>query len=302
LKIEKLSGRALITALFIASPVGLAIAQERVTEKPTQSVSTEANADKPNPAEKGGQLVGEREQQAEKAPLVPPAPLVVKTGSSTIAIPVDVVPSVNKYEERPVAMTNVIVGSRFGYRRDPFTRRSKFHSGLDIKARAGDPIAASYAGVVKFAGWFSGYGNWVVVDHGGGITTHYAHLSGFAVEAGLKVSRGTLIGYAGSTGRATSPHLHYEVRIDGNPVDPLEPIALDPESDYFKSSSMPATPATLENKPAVGVPVETAAPVVPAQNRTTRSESGNEIVKPVKKTGAKEKAQPLARTAARCVI
>jgi murein DD-endopeptidase MepM/ murein hydrolase activator NlpD len=126
--------------------------------------------------------------------------------------------------------------SNFGYRRDPFTRRAKFHSGVDLKARWGDAVGASQAGIVQFAGWHHGYGNMVIVDHGGGVTTQYAHLSSFDVEPGAHVERGTIIGRAGSTGRATSPHLHYEVRIDGTATDPLQPLALDPSSDYFKLS------------------------------------------------------------------
>ena len=71
---------------------------------------------------------------------------------------------------------------------------------------------------MQFAGWHNGYGNLVIVDHGGGVTTYYAHLSSFELAVGANVERGTIVGYAGSTGRATSPHLHYEVRIDGSPL------------------------------------------------------------------------------------
>jgi murein DD-endopeptidase MepM/ murein hydrolase activator NlpD len=94
-------------------------------------------------------------------------------------------------------------------------------------------VCASQAGVVKFASWHSGYGYLVTVDHGGGITTNYAHLSRFNVVVGLKVTRGSIIGYAGSTGRSTSPHLHYEVRINDKPVHPLRSIFLDENSPYF---------------------------------------------------------------------
>jgi len=76
----------------------------------------------------------------------------------------------------------------------------------------------------------------IIVAHGGGLTTHYAHLSSFDVDAGARVERGTIIGRAGSTGRATSPHLHYELRLDGNPLNPFQPLALDPSSDYFKQA------------------------------------------------------------------
>lgn len=139
-----------------------------------------------------------------------------------------------KYEQRPV-ISNVKIGSLYGYRSDPFTGRAKFHSGVDIKARWGDPVGASHPGVVQFAGWYHGYGNLIVINHGGGVTTHYAHLSGYAVSVGMRVERGTIIGQAGSTGRATSPHLHYELRINDNPVNPLQPLALDATSGFFNT-------------------------------------------------------------------
>jgi murein DD-endopeptidase MepM/ murein hydrolase activator NlpD len=138
-----------------------------------------------------------------------------------------------KYVEQPVLASTVRVGSTFGYRIDPFSGQAKFHSGLDLKATWGDPVCASQAGVVKFASWHNGYGYLVTVDHGGGITTNYAHLSRFNVVVGLKVTRGSIIGYAGSTGRSTSPHLHYEVRINDKPVHPLRTIFLDEGSPYF---------------------------------------------------------------------
>ena len=147
-----------------------------------------------------------------------------------------------RYEARDATASSapVKVGSVFGYRRDPFTRREKFHSGVDIKARWGDPVGASQPGTVQFAGWHNGYGNLVIVDHGGGVTTYYAHLSSFELAVGAKVERGTIVGFAGSTGRATSPHLHYEVRIDGSAINPFQQVALDPSSAYFKQSR-PAT-------------------------------------------------------------
>ena len=186
--------------------------------------------------------------------VIPPAPVIVKKKANAILIPVELAdPDLkaksdkqsetrsdakpeSKYEERAVVASGPSVGSSFGYRRDPFTRRAKFHSGVDLKARWGDAVGASQAGIVQFAGWHHGYGNMVIVAHGGGVTTQYAHLSSFDVEPGVHVERGTIIGRAGSTGRATSPHLHYEVRIDGIAMDPLQPLALDPSSDYFKLS------------------------------------------------------------------
>jgi murein DD-endopeptidase MepM/ murein hydrolase activator NlpD len=170
--------------------------------------------------------------------VVPPAPVILKKSTNAIMIPALGTATVSKtepaYETRPSVKSNVSVGSIFGYRRDPFTRRAKFHAGVDIKARWGDPVGASQSGIVTFAGWYHGYGNLIIVSHGGGVTTHYAHLSSFDVEVGSRVERGTIIGRAGSTGRATSPHLHYEVRMDGNALNPFQPLTLDASSDYFK--------------------------------------------------------------------
>ena len=168
--------------------------------------------------------------------VIPPAPLVVRKDSAAVSIPAALANAESKYEERAAVSSSVSVGSGFGYRRDPFTRRAKFHSGADIKARWGDAVGASQAGVVTFAGWYHGYGNMIVINHGGGVATHYAHLSSFDVEVGTHVERGTIIGRAGSTGRATSPHLHYEVRFDGNALNPFQPLALDPSSEYFKQT------------------------------------------------------------------
>lgn len=115
--------------------------------------------------------------------------------------------------------------SPFGYRTDPFTGQRKFHAGQDIAAPSGTPIWAANDGVVVFTespASSGGYGNYTCIDHGGGFATCYAHQSSFAVSAGQHVARGQVIGYEGSTGNSTGPHLHYETRINGNPVDPMQ--------------------------------------------------------------------------------
>jgi murein DD-endopeptidase MepM/ murein hydrolase activator NlpD len=204
-----------------------------------QAPATEQEANQKKTAEPPAQQVVTEEAEI----IIPPAPIVTKRKTDAILIPIEEAQPEARYEERPVVSSNARVGSMFGYRRDPFTRRSKFHSGVDIKARWGDPIGASQAGTVKFAGWYHGYGKIVIIDHGGGITTHYAHLSSFDVFVGDRVERGVIVGRAGSTGRATSPHLHYEVRIDGNPVNPFQTIALDPSNEYFTKTQPPVAPA-----------------------------------------------------------
>jgi murein DD-endopeptidase MepM/ murein hydrolase activator NlpD len=108
----------------------------------------------------------------------------------------------------------------FGERLDPFSGEGAFHTGVDVSADYGAPIHVTADGVVTAADTHVGYGRMVVVDHGFGITTLYAHLSAYAVTAGTHVRRGEVIGYAGISGRSTGPHVHYEVRVNNAPVNP----------------------------------------------------------------------------------
>jgi murein DD-endopeptidase MepM/ murein hydrolase activator NlpD len=108
----------------------------------------------------------------------------------------------------------------FGSRMDPFNGEGAFHAGVDISCHYGQPIMAPADGVVTYAGFYSGYGRMIVVDHGNGITTRYGHLSGFAVTDGQTLRKGQVIGYVGMSGRSTGAHLHYEVRIHDTPVNP----------------------------------------------------------------------------------
>ncbi|MCB1450202.1 MAG: M23 family metallopeptidase, partial [Nitratireductor sp.] len=112
------------------------------------------------------------------------------------------------------------ISSPFGSRVDPFFGRAAMHSGTDFRAPTGTPARATANGTVIDAGRNGGYGNMVEIDHGGGFTTRYAHLSAIKVTAGQKVKRGDVIGLVGSTGRSTGPHLHYEVRKGGQAIDP----------------------------------------------------------------------------------
>lgn len=110
--------------------------------------------------------------------------------------------------------------SYFGRRDDPFTFGRAFHTGIDISAAPGTPVKATADGVVELSEWSGAYGKLVIIYHGNGIRTYYAHLSRFDAIAGQEVRRGQVIGASGSTGRVTSPHLHYEVRLGGSPVNP----------------------------------------------------------------------------------
>lgn len=112
------------------------------------------------------------------------------------------------------------VSSGFGLRKHPIHGDERFHTGVDLRGREGTEIRAAAEGVVKSAGRRGGYGNAVEIDHGGGVTTLYAHASSLAVEPGQKVEPGQALGAVGQTGQATGPHLHFEVRVEGKPVDP----------------------------------------------------------------------------------
>ena len=114
------------------------------------------------------------------------------------------------------------MASGFGYRSDPFTKVKKMHEGMDFTAKTGTPIYATGDGLVaKSDNTASGFGNHIVIRHGFGYETLYAHLSKYKVRAGQRVKRGDVIGYVGSTGRSEGPHLHYEVHKDGKVVNPL---------------------------------------------------------------------------------
>lgn len=110
--------------------------------------------------------------------------------------------------------------SSYGYRRDPFNGHAAFHAGIDFPGSFGQPILAAAKGRVSFVGQRQGYGNVVEVDHGNGLMTRYAHLSGFAARPGQPIARGGAIGRMGSTGRSTGTHLHFEVRLNGQPINP----------------------------------------------------------------------------------
>ncbi|BCB96396.1 membrane protein [Dissulfurispira thermophila] len=114
------------------------------------------------------------------------------------------------------------ITSEFGPRENPRYGGQEFHSGLDISAATGTPVRATADGIVSFAGWSAGNGNLVVVEHGFGYSTFYAHNSSIAVKVGQKVKRGDTIAYVGSTGNTTGPHLHYEVWHNGKAVNPVD--------------------------------------------------------------------------------
>ena len=115
----------------------------------------------------------------------------------------------------------MIVKSPQGFRIHPITGEYKYHSGVDLAADYGDPIYAAAAGTVTYAGWMQGYGNTVIINHGGDLHTLYGHNQELLVSVGQSVPQGFVIARAGSTGNSTGPHCHFEVRVNGEPVNPL---------------------------------------------------------------------------------
>jgi murein DD-endopeptidase MepM/ murein hydrolase activator NlpD len=123
-----------------------------------------------------------------------------------------------------IAPVRGILTDGFGGRSDPFTGEQGTHNAVDISSAVGQAVRAPADGLVVKAEWANGYGNVVYIAHGYGYSTRYGHLSSYAIKAGDRVKRGDVIGYVGTTGRSTGPHLHYEVRLNNNPVNPLEYI------------------------------------------------------------------------------
>lgn len=118
-------------------------------------------------------------------------------------------------------LDNMTLTSTFGMRTHPVLGGRRQHNGIDLAAPTGTPVYATADGRVSMAQWYSSYGNYVQIEHGGALQTRYAHLSAYTVREGDMVRKGDLIGYVGSTGRSTGPHLHYEVRVENVAVDPV---------------------------------------------------------------------------------
>jgi len=137
---------------------------------------------------------------------------------------------------QPVSNENLKrLSSGFGYRMDPILKVRRPHHGIDFSLPKGTPVYATGDGKVKFTrSSISGYGKQIEIDHGFGYVTKYAHLNEFVVKSGQKVKRGEIIAYSGNTGKSTAPHLHYEVKIDGKPVDPVHYFYKDIDSEEYE--------------------------------------------------------------------
>lgn len=135
------------------------------------------------------------------------------------AVPPDWKPQTGPWEW-PV-LGDYTISSPFGTRVDPITGEIRTHEGVDIAGDIGMQVVASRSGTVTHAGWARGFGKLVIIDHGEGLQTYYGHLSDFSVRYGQKVDKGQEVGKMGSTGRSTGPHLHFQVNVNGTPVNPL---------------------------------------------------------------------------------
>lgn len=170
-----------------------------------------------------------------------PAPESIRDGVTQVFVKVAQHMRAQPRYQRPERQSNVelalhwpvsplILTSPFGYRRDPILGESevRFHAGVDLGGSTGDLVGAAAPGRVVSASWLGGHGRTVVVQHAGGYSTIYAHLREMLVKPGMSVEIGTPLGLMGSSGRSTGPHLHFEVRHGGLPLDPLEAIGLEP--------------------------------------------------------------------------
>lgn len=189
------------------------IVEQQVTELENLSLAQEARLQ---------ELI--REKQRQEALEALRARLAAAQARRMAAIAAGLPPPVERVEGGPVVFAWPVRGpitSPFGMRVDPITGRYQLHSGVDIGAGYGTPIQAAADGIVLFAGWYGGYGYAIILDHGSGLSTLYAHCSAMYVSEHQWIQRGQVIGSVGATGWATGPHLHFEIRVNGVPVDPL---------------------------------------------------------------------------------
>jgi len=136
-----------------------------------------------------------------------------------------------------------VIRSPFGGRSDPFSGEGAFHTGIDLAANVGSDVHVTADGTVEAVGYSGRYGKLIVVDHGNGVETRYAHLSEYLVVPGQEVTRNEVIGLSGATGRVTGPHVHYEVRVAGTPVNPFKYMGKpDPTQPIMQAQTAPRTP------------------------------------------------------------
>jgi hypothetical protein len=197
----------------IAGPSGVPAAANGLSEQSSPRVGRVLTIPKPGTPAAGTPAAGHGPARPVRTAPSHPATVAGRIASAPPAAP----------EVRHLALrwpSGGIVTSRFGWRTHPIFGGREFHTGMDIATRYGSPVVAARAGIVRFVGWKSGYGRLIVIEHGGGLETTYSHLSATLVSPGDAVAQGQLIGRIGSSGWSTGPHLFFEVRRNGVPVDP----------------------------------------------------------------------------------
>lgn len=183
-------------------------------------------------------------------------------------------PDLTVLRVQPVVLSDSTrASSGFGWREDPFRRRKKFHHGADIRARPGTPVLSAGDGVVVFAGRRGGYGKVIDIDHGGGVITRYAHLRRIEVKADAAIRAGERIGQVGSTGRATGPHLHFEVRLDGRAVNPGTALAV---AEIWRESPLVGRVAALALAPELQA--RAVSPLDPPRVRKARAKARGKAI------------------------
>lgn len=171
-----------------------------------------------------------RAEDSAQDPAYAPAVITVSKASDALGAPIELRPrapasapvggAISRPDRLPLTGRTALT-SRFGMRAHPVLGGYRMHSGVDLAASTGTPVIATADGVVSFANWAGGYGLLVTLEHGGGLQTRFGHLSRLMVSPGQRVSRGQLVGLVGATGRTTGAHLHYEMRRNGQAVNPL---------------------------------------------------------------------------------
>lgn len=218
---------AICCALFVSATATPALANSSANAAATAADVTEPLR------EAQGEGIGASDQRFRSlfsswTSLERSGPTTIPTERSIVSIP----------SRMPLA--GAVLTSNYGMRTHPVLGGTRKHHGIDLAAPTGTPVYATADGVVSKADWFSSYGLYISVEHGASLQTRYAHLSRLAVATGDTVKKGDLIGYVGSTGRSTGPHLHYEVRVDGVAVNPI-PYMMADERQFAANQSSELT-------------------------------------------------------------
>lgn len=214
--------RLLVFALWIALGAGCATFSRKpltgaIATAPADTATQDELSQEFEQTQPATDAVGEPQRAVtESGPAAEPEPAIAEPATAPS-------PDLTVLTTPPI---HAVKSSGYGWRDDPFRRKRKFHSGTDYSSDSGTPVAAAGGGVVSFAGRRRGYGNVVLIDHGGGVATLYGHLRTIEVATNAKVAAGDRIGQVGQTGRATGPHLHFEVHVNGRPVDPVMAMAV----------------------------------------------------------------------------